>query len=128
MNKVSFEEIGAVAATFFAQKEVKAGQVVKMTGNGQVGPCSAGDKFCGVALDPMRTGAPAVQVKGFCPGGGDGLHRFGVERAGGGWGRRRPDGDRRGRRVPIWGGVSGGQYGHGGQARRDLPVRQRGES
>ena len=43
MNKVSFEEIGAVAATFFAQKEVKAGQVVKMTGNGQVGPCSAGD-------------------------------------------------------------------------------------
>ena len=31
MNKVSFEEIGAVAATFFAQKEVKAGQVVKMT-------------------------------------------------------------------------------------------------
>ena len=50
MNKVSFEEIGAVAATFFAQKEVKAGQVVKMTGNGQVGPCSAGDKFCGVAL------------------------------------------------------------------------------
>ena len=27
MNKVSFEEIGAVAATFFAQKEVKAGPV-----------------------------------------------------------------------------------------------------
>lgn len=49
MNKVSFEEIGAVAATFFAQKEVKAGQVVKMTGNGQVGPC------------PMRTGAPAYR-------------------------------------------------------------------
>lgn len=60
MNKVSFEEIGAVAATFFAQKEVKAGQVVKMTGNGQVGPCSAGDKFCGVAC-PMRTGAPAYR-------------------------------------------------------------------
>ena len=64
MNKVSFEEIGAVAATFFAQKEVKAGQVVKMTGNGQVGPCSAGDKFCGVALEP-RKGHAAVQVKGF---------------------------------------------------------------
>ena len=42
MNKVSFEEIGAVAATFFAQKEVKAGQVVKMTGNGQVGPARPG--------------------------------------------------------------------------------------
>ena len=64
MNKVSFEEIGAVAATFFAQKEVKAGQVVKMTGNGQVGPCSAGDKFCGVAMEPRKGGA-AVQVKGF---------------------------------------------------------------
>ena len=66
MNKVSFEEIGAVAATFFAQKEVKAGQVVKMTGNGQVGPCSAGDKFCGVALS-NENGCAGVQVKGFCP-------------------------------------------------------------
>ena len=55
MNKVSFEEIGAVAATFFAQKEVKAGQVVKMTGNGQVGPCSTGDKFCGVALSNEKS-------------------------------------------------------------------------
>ena len=66
MTKVSFEEIGAVAATFFAQKEVKAGQVVKMTGNGQVGPCSAGDKFCGVALS-NENGCAGVQVKGFCP-------------------------------------------------------------
>ena len=60
MNKVSFEEIGAVAATFFAQKEVKAGQVVKMTGNGQVGPCSAGDLS-------NENGCAGVQVKGFCP-------------------------------------------------------------
>ena len=58
MNKVSFEEIGAVAATFFAQKEVKAGQVVKMTGNGQVGPCSALSN---------ENGCAGVQVKGFCP-------------------------------------------------------------
>ena len=71
MNKVSFEEIGAVAATFFAQKEVKAGQVVKMTGNGQVGPCSAGDKFCGVALS-NENGCAGVQVKGFCPADGAG--------------------------------------------------------
>lgn len=126
MNKVSFEEIGAVAATFFAQKEVKAGQVVKMTGNGQVGPCSAGDKFCGVALS-NENGCAGVQVKGFCPvavtapsiWGGTCWRRMGPAVS-----RRRP----RGRRVPIWGGVSGGQYGHGGQARRDLPVRQRGES
>ena len=56
MNKVSFEEIGAVAATFFAQKEVKAGQVVKMTGNGQVAGTSSAAWPC-----PMRTGAPAYR-------------------------------------------------------------------
>ena len=61
MNKVSFEEIGAVAATFFAQKEVKAGQVVKMTGNGQVGPCSAGGQVPAAWPCPMRTGAPAYR-------------------------------------------------------------------
>lgn len=127
MNKVSFEEIGAVAATFFAQKEVKAGQVVKMTGNGQVGPCSAGDKFCGVALS-NENGCAGVQVKGFCPVAVTGSIDLGWNALAGGGGRRCPDGDRRGRRDPIWGGVSGGQYGHGGQARRDLPVRQRGES
>lgn len=127
MNKVSFEEIGAVAATFFAQKEVKAGQVVKMTGNGQVGPCSAGDKFCGVALS-NENGCAGVQVKGFCPVAVTGSIDLG-------WNALAADGaggvqtaTARGRRVPIWGGVSGGQYGHGGQARRDLPVRQRGES
>lgn len=127
MNKVSFEEIGAVAATFFAQKEVKAGQVVKMTGNGQVGPCSAGDKFCGVALS-NENGWRRRTGEGILPGGGDGSIDLGWNVLAAGWGRRCPDGDRRGRRVPIWGGVSGGQYGHGGQARRDLPVRQRGES
>lgn len=64
MNKVSFEEIGAVTATFFAQKEVAAGQVVKMTGNGEVGPCESGDRFCGVALS-NQNGCAGVQVKGF---------------------------------------------------------------
>ena len=32
----------------------------------QVGPCSAGDKFCGVALS-NENGCAGVQVKGFCP-------------------------------------------------------------
>ncbi len=61
MNKVSFEEIGAVAVPFSPRRRSKAGQVVKMTGNGQVGPCSAGDKFCGVALSMNR--CAGVQVK-----------------------------------------------------------------
>ena len=50
MSKISFEDIGSVVATFLADSGVKGGQVVKLTGNGQVGPCSAGDAFCGVAL------------------------------------------------------------------------------
>lgn len=64
MSKFSFEDIGAVVATFAAGEGVKGGQVVKVTDNGMVGPCSAGDKFCGVALEPRKGGA-AVQVKGF---------------------------------------------------------------
>ena len=64
MSKISFEGIGAVVATFAAGDGVKGGQVVKLSGSGQVGPCSAGDKFCGVALEP-RAGAAGVQVAGF---------------------------------------------------------------
>ena len=64
MSKISFEDIGAVTATFAAGEGVEGGQVVKVTGNGTVGPCAAGDAFCGVALEP-RKGAAAVQVKGF---------------------------------------------------------------
>ena len=43
---------------------MKGGQVVKVSANGTVGPCTAGDKFCGVALEP-RAGAAGVQVAGF---------------------------------------------------------------
>lgn len=50
MSKISFEDIGSVVATFLADSGVKGGQVVKLTGSGRVGPCSAGDAFCGVAL------------------------------------------------------------------------------
>lgn len=64
MSKISFEDIGSVVATFLADSGVEGGQVVKLTGSGQVGPCSAGDAFCGVALEP-RAGMAAVQVKGF---------------------------------------------------------------
>ena len=64
MSKISFEDIGAVVATFAAQEGVVGGQVVKVTGEGTVGPCGDGDAFCGMAFQP-RKGMAAVQVKGF---------------------------------------------------------------
>ena len=64
MSKISFEGIGEVAATFVCAGEVKAGQTVKLTGSGAVGPCSAGDRFCGVALTPGDEGFATVQVGG----------------------------------------------------------------
>ena len=50
MSRMSFEGIGEVAATFACGEGVKAGQVVKLTGDGTVGPCGDGERFCGVAL------------------------------------------------------------------------------
>ena len=64
MSKISFEDIGAVVATFAAEEGVCGGQVVKVTGSGTVGPCGDGDAFCGMAFQP-RKGMAAVQVKGF---------------------------------------------------------------
>ena len=63
MKKISFEDIGAVVATFAAEEGL-GGQVVKVTGNGQVNACADGDAFCGVALEG-RGGIAGVQVKGF---------------------------------------------------------------
>ena len=64
MSKISFEDIGNLMATFYAEEGVQDGQVVKMTGNGTVGPCGEGDAFCGVAGMP-RAGIAGVQVGGF---------------------------------------------------------------
>ncbi len=72
MSRISFDGIGGVVVTFTAGEGVKNGQVVKMTGSGQVGPCQAGDGFAGVALEP-RAGMAAVQVRGFCRVAGTGL-------------------------------------------------------
>lgn len=63
-SKVSFEGIGEVTATFYAQEGVKAGQVVKLTGDSTVGPCAAGEPFIGVAAS-VRDGCASVQVAGF---------------------------------------------------------------
>lgn len=60
---VSYEEIGQVYGTFAAQ-EVAAGEVCKVSGNGQVSGCSAGEKFCGV-VGSVRGGWAGVQLRGF---------------------------------------------------------------
>jgi hypothetical protein len=63
-NKVSFEGIGEVVATFYAGEGVKAGQVVKIGGDSSVAPCAAGECFCGVATS-VKAGCAGVQVEGF---------------------------------------------------------------
>ena len=60
---VSFEEIGRMAVTF-AQGGCESGQVCKVSANGTVAPCAAGDKFCGI-VEGVRGGFAAVQVAGF---------------------------------------------------------------
>ena len=63
MSKISFDGIGEVVATFTCGVDVKAGQVVKASGNGAVDKCGDGDRFCGVALT-AEDGYAAVQVAG----------------------------------------------------------------
>ncbi len=63
-KQVSFEEIGAVTATFRAEDGVTEGEVVTLTGDAQVAPADAGDPICGVAYNPAG-GYTAVQVGGF---------------------------------------------------------------
>lgn len=60
---VSFEGVGQVCATFLGGK-LTEGHVVKMTGNGTVGPCEADDAFCGAAIC-CKDDACTVQVGGF---------------------------------------------------------------
>lgn len=62
---VSFEDIGQVLVTCKAGDGVAVGGVVKMSGNGTVAGCAAGERFCGVAVSLSEDGYAAVQVKGF---------------------------------------------------------------
>ena len=64
-GKVSFEEIGSVAASFYAGEGVKVGQVVQVSGAETVGVCGDGGRFCGVAVSVAGDGVCAVQVRGF---------------------------------------------------------------
>ena len=63
-SKVSFEGVGEVAATFYAEEGVRLGQVVKVSGDSTVAPCGAGERFCGVAAS-VRGGCAGVQTGGF---------------------------------------------------------------
>lgn len=63
MSKISFEGIGETAATFACEGAVKEGETVKLSGSGTVGPCAAGDRFCGVALC-VKDGYASVQLDG----------------------------------------------------------------
>lgn len=60
---VSFDGVGQVCATFLGSS-ITEGHVVKLSGNGTVGTCKAGDAFCGVALC-SKDDACTVQVCGF---------------------------------------------------------------
>lgn len=63
-KKIAFEGIGELVATFYADEGVKMGQTVKVSGDSAVGPCTAGEKFCGVAVTEPRGGCVGVQVSG----------------------------------------------------------------
>ena len=60
---VSFQGVGQVCATFLGEG-LSAGQAVKMSSRGTVGPCGDGDKFCGVTAH-CGDGACSVLVGGF---------------------------------------------------------------
>ncbi len=65
MKQISFEEIGAVVATFQCDGAIDCGAVVAISDSGTVEGCSAGDSFCGVALADSSD-VVAVQMGGFC--------------------------------------------------------------
>ena len=67
--KLSYEGIGQWAATF-ACGDAAEGEIVKISGNGAVSACTAGDDFCGMVLSVGRDGeACAVALGGMVTAG-----------------------------------------------------------
>ena len=64
--KVSFGGLGETVATFYnsASAGAATGELVKMSGNGEIAACSANNAFCGVCVSADEEYA-AVQVGGF---------------------------------------------------------------
>ena len=61
---VSFEGIGQWCATFACNGEVAEGHMVKVSGNGEVKVCAAGDAFCGKVSAVSRDGKACAVVLG----------------------------------------------------------------
>ena len=61
---VSFQGFHETAATFDVSGALSEGTPVKMSGNGEVSACAAGDNFCGAAL-AVREGLATVQLGGY---------------------------------------------------------------
>lgn len=59
--KLSYEGIGQWAATF-ACDDLAEGELVKVSANGTVAACAAGDDFCGMVLSVGRGGDAVVDV------------------------------------------------------------------
>lgn len=59
----AFQEIGQVCVSMACGIEA-ADKMCKVSGNGAVSPCAAGDKFCGKVVS-HRGGYGAVLVRGF---------------------------------------------------------------
>ncbi|MBM6870420.1 hypothetical protein [Pseudoflavonifractor phocaeensis] len=76
MKAISFEGIGQVLATFQCGETVKMGQVVKVSADGAVEPCAAGDHIAGMAV-VVRDGCAAVQVAGFVTVAASGVSKVG---------------------------------------------------
>ena len=67
--KLSYEGIGQWAATF-ACDDLAEGELVKVSANGTVAACAAGDDFCGMVLSVGRGGdACAVALAAWSPPG-----------------------------------------------------------
>ena len=80
--KLSYEGIGQWAATF-ACDDLAEGELVKISANGTVAACAAGDDFCGMVLSVGRGGdACAVALGGMVTAGytvpADGIRRVRV--------------------------------------------------
>lgn len=62
---LNFRGYGEKVLTFEAASSLTTtGIPVKMSGDAQVGPCSANDVFCGVCVN-LRDGYAAVQLSGY---------------------------------------------------------------
>ena len=62
---VSFKGIRDEYVTFQCASGLTAGTPVKLTGNGTVGACSAGERFMGVAAGVSTDGHALVQTAGY---------------------------------------------------------------